>query len=208
MLRDGSAAWFPAKYAIWQMHWPTRSLSTKWRSGAIMPITSTALFGQLRLGDHLPAAAFLYTARPAHRRRAGGAGAESGPGGEWSKIGLGSIALMALAVAIIIGFAKQMSLLAYSGLPAYPQGRYLLVLIIPVVWLLLAGLSEIWRLICDQALRLFDKVARGQYAMSGIDTQQACGYGATCLYSSQRIVCSRCPAFLLWITAIDTPVEV
>ena len=48
---------------------------------------------------------------------------------EWSKIGLGSVALTALAVAIIIGFAKQMSLLAYSGLPAYPQGRYLLVLI-------------------------------------------------------------------------------
>jgi hypothetical protein len=66
----------------------------------------------------------------------------------WSEWGwLGLVSLLALLVAIVAGFAKQTSLLAYAGQPAYPQGRYLLVLTIPIVWLLLLGLAEIWRLI-------------------------------------------------------------
>jgi hypothetical protein len=58
--------------------------------------------------------------------------------------GLGAAVLLALATAILIGFAKQESLLTYGGRPAYPQGRYLFVLIVPLVWLVLVGLREIW----------------------------------------------------------------
>jgi len=57
---------------------------------------------------------------------------------------LGVAVLLALAVAILTGFAKQESLLAYAGLPAAPQGRYLFVLAVPLAWLVSVGLSEIW----------------------------------------------------------------
>jgi hypothetical protein len=57
--------------------------------------------------------------------------------------GLGLAVLFALAVAILTGFAKQESLLTYAGRPAYPQGRYLFVLAVPLVWLVLVGLSEV-----------------------------------------------------------------
>ncbi|MEO8286630.1 MAG: DUF2142 domain-containing protein [Chloroflexota bacterium] len=60
---------------------------------------------------------------------------------------LGVVCLATLAATILISFAKQMMLMAYTGLPAYPQGRYLFVLIIPTAWLLLTGLSEIRHLI-------------------------------------------------------------
>jgi hypothetical protein len=71
---------------------------------------------------------------------------------EWSWLGL--VSLLALLVAVIAGFAKQTSLLAYAGQPAYPQGRYLLVLIAPIAWLLLLGLREIRRLIEHQVRRV------------------------------------------------------
>jgi hypothetical protein len=63
----------------------------------------------------------------------------------WSRwASLGTVALISLAATILISFAKQMSLLAYTGLPADPQGRYLFVLSIPIAWLLLVGLGELW----------------------------------------------------------------
>ena len=62
---------------------------------------------------------------------------------EWTWLGL--VSLFALLLAIGVSFAKQTSLLAYAGQPAYPQGRYLFVLTIPTVWLLLVGLRELWR---------------------------------------------------------------
>jgi hypothetical protein len=59
----------------------------------------------------------------------------------WSRWAwLGLVTLLALLIAIGVSFAKQTSLLAYAGQPAYPQGRYLLVLTIPIVWLLPVGL--------------------------------------------------------------------
>jgi hypothetical protein len=61
---------------------------------------------------------------------------------EW----LGFVCLVSLAVAIVVGFARQQLLLSYYGLPSFPQGRYLFVLIIPAAWLLLAGLWQIWKL--------------------------------------------------------------
>ncbi len=57
------------------------------------------------------------------------------------------VVLLSLTATILISFAKQMSLLAYTGLPAYPQGRYLFVLAIPISWLLLTGLGEIGRFV-------------------------------------------------------------
>jgi hypothetical protein len=64
----------------------------------------------------------------------------------WSShASLGVAVLLALAVAILTGFAKQESLLAYAGLPAAPQGRYLFVLAVPLAWLVLVGLSELRR---------------------------------------------------------------
>lgn len=56
---------------------------------------------------------------------------------------LGLISLAALVLAVLIGFARQ-GMLLVIGQPAYPQGRYLFVLIIPTVWLLLSGIWEFW----------------------------------------------------------------
>ncbi|HET9493476.1 MAG TPA: hypothetical protein VFR15_04520, partial [Chloroflexia bacterium] len=58
---------------------------------------------------------------------------------------LALVAVFALAGAVTIGFARQMTLLAFGTIASGPQGRYLFVLIIPVVWLLLVGLSEAWQ---------------------------------------------------------------
>jgi hypothetical protein len=57
---------------------------------------------------------------------------------------LALVAAVALAAAIAVGFARQMTLLAFGTIVSGPQGRYLFVLAIPVVWLLLVGLSEAW----------------------------------------------------------------
>ncbi|HYP21043.1 MAG TPA: hypothetical protein VEY08_13300 [Chloroflexia bacterium] len=59
---------------------------------------------------------------------------------EW----LAVISLGALVTAVAIGFARQMTLLLTEGVAAYPQGRYLFVLIIPFAWLLLSGTHGIW----------------------------------------------------------------
>jgi hypothetical protein len=64
--------------------------------------------------------------------------------GRWSADAwLGLISLVALLSAVLIGFAKQAMLLV-AGAAAYPQGRYLFVLIVPLVWLLLSGLWPAW----------------------------------------------------------------
>ena len=61
---------------------------------------------------------------------------------EW----LAVIALGAFVTAVAIGFARQMTLLVTEGVAAYPQGRYLFVLIVPFAWLLLSGAHGIWSL--------------------------------------------------------------
>jgi len=62
--------------------------------------------------------------------------------GEW----LGLLSLLSLLAALLIGFIRQMTLLATIGVAAYPQGRYLFVLIIPVAWLVIVGIWEVWAL--------------------------------------------------------------
>jgi len=62
--------------------------------------------------------------------------------GEW----LGLVTLVALVVAVLVGFTKQMAYMATQNGAAYPQGRYLFVLIIPLMWLLITGLWEAWSL--------------------------------------------------------------
>jgi hypothetical protein len=62
--------------------------------------------------------------------------------GEW----LGLVTLIALVVAVLVGFTKQMAYMATQNGAAYPQGRYLFVLIVPLVWLLVTGLWEAWSL--------------------------------------------------------------
>jgi hypothetical protein len=66
---------------------------------------------------------------------------------EW----LAVVSIVSLGVAIAIGFAKQMALTAYGGLPSAPQGRYLFVLTIPAVWLLGAGLGTLFGKIWPKA---------------------------------------------------------
>ena len=61
---------------------------------------------------------------------------------EW----LAVIALGAFGTAVAIGFARQMTLLLTEGVAAYPQGRYLFVLIVPFAWLLLSGAHGAWSL--------------------------------------------------------------
>jgi hypothetical protein len=51
------------------------------------------------------------------------------------------VALLALALAIIFGFARQTMLLSVFDVGAYPQGRYLFTLAIPLAYLFLSGLS-------------------------------------------------------------------
>jgi hypothetical protein len=58
---------------------------------------------------------------------------------------LGLVSVAALLAAIAVGFARQMTLLAFGTIVSGPQGRYLFVLAIPVAWLLLVGLSEAWQ---------------------------------------------------------------
>ncbi|MDQ3929377.1 MAG: hypothetical protein M3328_09540, partial [Chloroflexota bacterium] len=62
---------------------------------------------------------------------------------EWLAI----ISLGAFITTIAIGFARQMTLLLTEGVAAYPQGRYLFVLIVPFSWLLISGAHGIWSLI-------------------------------------------------------------
>lgn len=68
--------------------------------------------------------------------------------GRWTELQwLGFISIVALAVAIIVGFAKQMMLAGVGDNPAYPQGRYLFVLSIPIAWLLITGVGAVWSLL-------------------------------------------------------------
>jgi hypothetical protein len=67
-------------------------------------------------------------------------------GASWRAL-LALASAFALAVAIAAGFAKQMALTAYGGLPSDPQGRYLFVLAIPTLWLILSGLDALLQLL-------------------------------------------------------------
>jgi hypothetical protein len=66
--------------------------------------------------------------------------------GEWTAgAWLGLVAVLALVIAVAVGFARQLTLLAFGTTVAAPQGRYLFVLAIPITWLLLVGLWEAWQ---------------------------------------------------------------
>jgi hypothetical protein len=54
---------------------------------------------------------------------------------------LGLIFLLTLAVAVVLGFARHTMLLSVFGVEAFPQGRYLFVLSIPLAWLFISGIS-------------------------------------------------------------------
>lgn len=65
--------------------------------------------------------------------------------GHWSyREWLGFISVAALLFTVLAGFARQQMMLAVYGLAAYPQGRYLFVLIVPIIWLLLTGAWAVW----------------------------------------------------------------
>lgn len=61
-------------------------------------------------------------------------------GVEW----LGFVSLLALAAAVVVSWLQQMMLLATQGLAAYPQGRYLFVLMAPFAWLLITGVWSVY----------------------------------------------------------------
>lgn len=70
--------------------------------------------------------------------------------GRWSHVEwLGVASLVTFLFTILVGFARQMMALSTLGIAAYPQGRYLFVLMLPICWLWVAGLfmfgSQIWQ---------------------------------------------------------------
>ncbi len=69
---------------------------------------------------------------------------------EWTAV----TALISLAGAIVISWAQQMAQLATQGNAAYPQGRYLFVLIIPIVWLLMSGVGGVYTPVVNGISRL------------------------------------------------------
>jgi hypothetical protein len=88
--------------------------------------------------------------------------------GRWSwREWLGTAALVSLVFAVLTGDLKQMMLMAVQFLPAPPQGRYLFVLVVPVVWLLLAGLSEIGRAMARTGRRSSPAEAAGSVGTDG-----------------------------------------
>jgi len=56
---------------------------------------------------------------------------------------LGFVALFSLVATMVVSYAWQTMLLATQFQPALLSGRYLFVLIIPIAWLLLAGLDAV-----------------------------------------------------------------
>lgn len=79
-----------------------------------------------------------------------------------------AVSLGGLVLAVLIGFARQTMALSLFGVEAFPQGRYLFVLSIPVAWMLLLGL-ETW---ASAGLRLLRR-------STGRDLPaQAMGYGS------------------------------
>jgi hypothetical protein len=80
--------------------------------------------------------------------------------GRWSSHDwLALISLVSLASAVVIGFARQMVQTAVA-VPAYPQGRYLIVLAIPIAWLLVAGFAAAWSGLWAWGRKLMEKAAR------------------------------------------------
>lgn len=67
---------------------------------------------------------------------------------EWERwpwtVWLGLVTLAGFAGTVLISLANSTKGLAYYGIPAYPQGRYLFVLTIPLMWLLISGLGGVW----------------------------------------------------------------
>lgn len=78
----------------------------------------------------------------------------------WSHVEWLAVAsLAAFLFAVLVGFARQTMGLSTLGIAAYPQGRYLFVLIVPICWLWIAGLFRFglqsWRGARRLALGLF-----------------------------------------------------
>lgn|GEM_PF-2196665 len=96
---------------------------------------------------------------------------------EW----LGLVSVLTLAVVVLIGFARQMTLLVVEGNAAYPQGRYLFVLVIPIAWLLLSGLRNIWSLAKNGVLSMATlrrtEQTGGPPQAAGGNSQQALPWG-------------------------------
>jgi hypothetical protein len=86
---------------------------------------------------------------------------------EWA----GLIILLTFSAAVAIGFVRQTAAFAFSDVRAYPQGRYLFVLIIPVVWLLLLGLRELIK--TASGLLLSTLNARASSKAAGIEAEAA-----------------------------------
>lgn len=82
---------------------------------------------------------------------------------EW----LALVSLFGLGTAIFAGFAKQTMFLATEGGLAYPQGRYLFVLVPLIAWLLISGLSGAATLASTLWHRAFRQFGAAHDAASG-----------------------------------------
>jgi hypothetical protein len=79
--------------------------------------------------------------------------------GRWSSFEwVGLVSLVTVVAATLLGFARQMMLLADLGIAAYPQGRYLFVLIVPITWLLLVGAGSVGTWVATGARRILSSM--------------------------------------------------
>ncbi len=71
--------------------------------------------------------------------------------GRWGALEwLAFVSALSFVIAVLIGFARQTAITSTTHTLAHPQGRFLFVLIVPVAWLLLAGLREVWSRLAAQ----------------------------------------------------------
>jgi hypothetical protein len=79
--------------------------------------------------------------------------------GKWSwREWLGLVTVTSFCTAAILTFAKQMAPLSTSGVHTDPHGRYLFVLMIPVVWLLLMGFGVAWSVLTRRELSVHESM--------------------------------------------------
>lgn len=121
------------KVAVWQ-RFAYRQFRSFWGNfgwlSIPLPESVYALFNALVLG------AFVGLAWSGLRRA-----------GRWRwQDWLAPVCLVALGAIIVVGFARQMTSASILGVFTDPQGRYLFVMMTPVVWLLLSGLGALWSL--------------------------------------------------------------
>lgn len=121
--------------------------------------------------------------------------------GRWSSYEwVGLVSLVTVVAATLLGFARQMMLLADLGIAAYPQGRYLFVLIVPIAWLLLVGAGSVWTWVATGAryiLSSMPDVETHQHTSTGTDRRVAVPWGVWLWASAVMLFAAYCLLVLI-----------